>query len=531
MSNIAEIEQALDREDLPTAAALASTALASGIKAPLVYNLVAWRREEDGELAAADAVLREALNLWPDDPSLYLALGVVLRKNGQLRAAVGAFERAIELDGSYAAAWFERGATFERGGALKDASEDFRRTVVLEPANAAAHAALAASLARQGDREEARRHAEHALLLDPGAIAATNALALVAIEEKRFDDAVVLLEPIAEREQSDEMLISSRTLLGDAYEGAGRFDEAYAAYLAAQQTFHAVNSARVGEGYVEPLTTAEQAAEAMTMADPALWRTKRGADGPAKTHVFLTGYPRSGTTLVENILATLPNSVAIEERRTLAMIDPSTLSSPGSLEAFATSPESELARLSKSYWQHAAEAAGEPLDGKTFIDMDPFKGLRLPLIARLFPHAKVVLMRRDPRDVVWSCFHTSFAFNAGTMAFVTLESTARHYALTQTVIERARTTLPIDAFELRYEDLVRDFDPVTQQLCQFLDVPWSEDLRRFDRTANRRGVSTASTTQVRRGLYDGSGGWRRYERYFAQVEPILQPWIERYGYA
>lgn len=529
---ILEIERALDRDDLSGAAMLATGAMAKGVRDPLVYNLVAWRLEEDDKLDEAEEVIRKALALWGEDPSLHLALGVVLRKVGRLREAVESFERAIERDPNYAAAWFERGATFERGGALADAAEDFRRTLALEPNNAAAHASLGASLARRGDRAAAVQHAEQALRLEPGNVTAHNALALVAIEEKRFVDAIGLLEPIVgDGTDNRDMLVSTRTLLGDAYEGAERYDDAYRAYSAAQDLFHATNSERLGEGHRDALQTAQRIGDALEAADPAGWTNTAAPEGPASTHVFLTGYPRSGTTLVENILATLPNSVAIEERRTLGMVDRDYLQQIDGLARFSALPQADLDAFRTAYWERASEAAAEPVDGKIFVDMDPFKGLRLPIIAKLFPRAKVVLMRRDPRDVVWSCFHTSFAFNAGTMAFATLESTAQHYALTQRVITQSLASLPIDAFELRYEVLVRDFDATTQALCAFLGVPWDEELRRFDRTANRRGVSTASTTQVRKGLYDGSGGWRRYERQLATLEPILAPWIEKLGYS
>lgn len=532
LNDIAEIERALDRDDLPAAAALALDALARGVRDPLVFNLAAWRHEEDGRLEEAETVVGQALAAWPRDPSLHLALGIVLRKMGRMREAVLSFERAIELDPGYPAAWFERGSTFERGGALADAASDFRRTLELEPDNPAAHAALGANLARSGDRDGARRHATAALRNDPGNIAAHSALALVALEEKRFEDVIVLLEPIVARHgDNSELMISTRTLLGDAYEGAGRYDDAYEAYSAAQALFHSANSARIGEGYQDALEAASRIGDALEGADAALWQGTLALPGPAATHVFLTGYPRSGTTLVENILATLPNASAIEERRTLGMVDRDYLRDRDGLQRFASLPQGQLDALRAGYWQRAGEAANEPIAGKLFVDMDPFKGLRLPVIAKLFPKAKIVIMRRDPRDVVWSCFHTSFAFNAGTMAFATLESTARHYALTQRVIARSLETLPIDAFELRYERLVREFDETTQALCAFIGVPWNENLRRFDRTAQRRGVSTASTTQVRQGLYDGSGGWRRYERQLATVEPILRPWIERLGYA
>jgi tetratricopeptide (TPR) repeat protein len=532
LNHLVAIERALDRDDLPSAAAIAQDALAAGVRDPLVFNLVAWRQEEEGRLDQAESVLRDALHSWPEDASLHLALGIVLRKQGGLRAAVESIERAIALDNGYAAAWFERGATFERGGALADGADDFRRTIELEPVNAAAHASLATILARLGNRAEAATHATRALEIDPGNVAAHNALAIIAIEEKRFDDAIALLEPvIAASADNDEMLVSMKTLLANAYDGAGRIDEAYRTYAAAQALFHSANSVRPGQDEREAINIARQIGDALEAADPALWRGPAPSPGPAATHVFLTGYPRSGTTLVENILATLPGSVAIEERRTLNMIDNHYDKSAAGLMRFAALPELELTALSEAYWTRAGEAAGEPLENKLFIDMDPFKGLRLPIIARLFPKAKVILMRRDPRDVVWSCFHTNFAFNAGTMAFATLESTAEHYALTQRVIARSLAALPVDAFELRYETLVREFDSTTQILCAFLGVPWDPELRRFDRTAARRGVSTASTTQVRRGLYDGSGAWRRYEKYLATVEPILQPWIEQLGYA
>ena len=163
--------------------------------------------------------------------------------------------------------------------------------------------------------------------------------------------------------------------------------------------------------------------------------------------------------------------------------------------------------------------------------MDPLKATRLPLIARLFPQAKVLIMRRDPRDVVLSCFRTSFALTSAALEFTSLERAARHYAAMMELIEVARSCLPLAFHEVDYHALVRDFDGTTRQLCAFLDLPWDESLRRFDRTARDRGVATASASQVRRGLYDGRGQWEPFARHFDPVLPILQPWIEKLGYA
>jgi tetratricopeptide (TPR) repeat protein len=530
---LTQIDRALDADDLAAAATFADRALAQGHKDPIVFNLAAWKREEEGRFEEAEALLREALTLTPRDPSLHLALGVVLRGQGKLKAAVECFDQAITLDPAYGAAWFERGATFEKGGATQDAADDYSRTLELEPDNAAAHAALGGAHARRGETEAAQHHAGRALELDPGSVAARNALARLAMDDKRFDDAIALLEPVVgPDEDKRELLVSARTLLGDAYEGAGRYADAFHSYERAQTLFHHVHSTRLSVDRQGTHEFLEKLAASFAAADKSLWTpAPNPPESPVGLHVILTGYPRSGTTLVENILATLPNSVAIEERPTLGDVDRRFLNDADGLERFASLTEPELDELRAGYWQRAETAAEQSLAGKIFVDMDPFKGPRLPVIAKLFPKAKVIVMRRDPRDVVWSCFHTGFAYNAGTLAFTSLESTARHYALSWEIAQSALETLPIDWFELRYASLVREFDATTQALCAFLGVPWTDELRKFDRTARERGVSTASATQVRRGLYDGSGGWRRYADRLETVEPILKPWIERFGFA
>ena len=158
------------------------------------------------------------------------------------------------------------------------------------------------------------------------------------------------------------------------------------------------------------------------------------------------------------------------------------------------------------------------------------KGLHLPFIARLFPAARVIIMRRDPRDVVWSFFKTAIAPTSAAMEYTSLERAARHYDAMMRLIALALERLPLTVFELDYHRLVREFEPTTQALCGFVDIPWSEAVRRFDKTAQARGVSTASAGQVRKGLFDGSGQWRPYAAQFEPLMPLLQPWIERFGY-
>ena len=182
-----------------------------------------------------------------------------------------------------------------------------------------------------------------------------------------------------------------------------------------------------------------------------------------------------------------------------------------------------------AYWARVA-GAGVRCAGAPLVDMDPLKSLRLPLIARLFPEARVVLTRRDPRDVVWSCFHTHFALSNAALEFATLEGAARHYDAVMRLTEQSMERLPLTIHVLDYHRLIADFENETKALCGFAGLEWSEDLRRFDRTAKARGVSTASAGQVRKGLYDGRRQWEAFADQLAPVMSILAPWVEKFGY-
>lgn len=246
--------------------------------------------------------------------------------------------------------------------------------------------------------------------------------------------------------------------------------------------------------------------------------------------MFLLGYPRSGTTLVENILASASHVEALEEAPTLAEADRAFLSTRDGLGLLARLGEKELDTYRLAYWRGIA-ARGLDVADKGFVDMDPLKGMKLPIIARLFPRARIVAMRRDPRDVVWSCFHHGFAPSAAAVEFTDIEQAARHYDALMRFTRQSIEALGLDVHILRYEDLVVDFDAVTQRMCDFVGIQWSPALRAFDQTAKRRGITTASADQVGRGLFNGAGQWRRYRDQMAPALAILQPWVEEFGYS
>ncbi|QYE34366.1 sulfotransferase [Polymorphobacter sp. PAMC 29334] len=519
------IETALGNRQIGLAVTLAAAALAAGARDPMLFNLVAWRAEEAGDFAAAHHALGEAMALAPHDATIITAAGRALRKEGRIGAALAMFDRASAIEPGFAVPWLERGYALDVANDAIAALSSYQRAAALDPALAPAGAGAAAAAARLG--QPVAELAARALAIDPHDATATMALARseLASDPAR---AAARLRGVLERHMAVADRIAALTLLGDALDRLDTPADAFAAYAAGKAMFaqlHAPRFAALAEppqrDFIDGVATAVEAFV------PAAWHARVAPPG-RRGHVFLLGYPRSGTTLVENILASAAGVEALEERPTLIDADREFLTDPGGIARLAAIDAATATGFGDRYWQRVADAGVDP--ATTFVDMDPLKGIKLPLIARLFPDAGVVVMRRDPRDVVLSCFRQNFAITAAAYAFTTIEGVAEHYAALMRLTALCRERLPLAVHDLRYEDLVADFDTTTRSLCTFTGIDWSPDLRRFDRTATRRGVSTASAGQVNRPLYDGSGQWRRYADQLAPVMPILAPWIERFSY-
>jgi hypothetical protein len=183
------------------------------------------------------------------------------------------------------------------------------------------------------------------------------------------------------------------------------------------------------------------------------------------------------------------------------------------------------------YWRELREL-GLVFDGKVLVDNQPYNAAKLPLIAKLFPDAKILFMTRDPRDVVLSCFRTRFPMNATNYELLTLESTARYFDAVMRLFELFRAKLPLTMLAIPYETLLRDFRNCVIALIRYVglnpeDIAW--DAMKHTRT---RVIAAPDAMQIACGLnLEGIGSWRRYADRLAPVLPLLQPWIDGLGAA
>ena len=534
-ATVEAVETALKAKDQPVAIRLARQALDAGERHPLFLNLRAYWHETRNQLDAALADLQQAAALAPDDPIILNAYGLCLARLDRPAEAVAVFRRVTALKPEFGPAWFSLGHVTERINDLQTARGAYERAAALAPEFAAPFACLATLAARRGDWADARTEGEHALRLDPTLAAAARAIVAAEIAERRFIDAerrIVALLSDPKPGWEDRYLVCG--LLGDLRHAQGRYAEAFDAYTRGGRTALDANAARFAGNrstlsVVGWLTRHFAAARPWPRVAPAADQ-KAAPEGGAANHAFLLGFVRSGTTLLEQALAAHPDVATLEEQEALADSARVFMTAPAGLEPLAALDEADRRTYVDLYWRRVREFGVDP-EGRVFIDKLPFNTLKLPLIARLFPGAKVLFALRDPRDVVLSCLRQRFRVGAYTYELLTPEAAARFYAATMTLAAFYVEKLPLNIRYVRHEAVVEDFEGELRATATFLGLDWDERMRDFAARAATHPAATPSAVQLRQGLSrEGLGQWRNYREQLEPILPILQPWVERYGY-
>lgn len=490
---------------------------------------------ELGRSKDAEQILRQMLSLGVRDPGVAAALehnlGVALKKQNRLEEALLLFDTARARAPGLAAVAINLGDTLQQLGRLEQAAEFYRRALAIEPGNIEALSSAALVAARSNDFTHARTYGERAIALNARHGIAQIALAIADIEASQYATAQERLRLVLEDTDlaSDADAGLALGFAADALDRHDRIADAFAVYSASNERRRELGAAafrsRRAIDEIGRLTAYFEKTHRWS-ASPS----PPPASGAAAGHAFVLGFMRSGTTLLATALASHAQILAIDEREILTEPARAFLLNDTGLDRLAALDGSEIARWQSAYW-NAVRDAGLKVAGKVFVDKMPFNSLRMPLIARLFPGARVLFAIRDPRDVVLSCFRRRFDMTPYSFEFLRLEDCARFYASVMTLVERYREKLPLDILEYRYEDMIAGYEPTLRGACDFMGLEWSDSLRDFSAAAGAIDRRSASSAQVRRGLYpDAVGQWRRYREQLAPVLPILQPWVERFGY-
>jgi tetratricopeptide (TPR) repeat protein len=463
--------------------------------------------ERHGEAAAH---YEKVLSILPNDAAARTALGNTLHRLDRTEEAIAQYEKALAASPAHAEAHTSLGNTVHRLGRTDEAIGHFRRALAIDASDPAIHSSLGGALVALGRTSEASQAFERAIALAPRQVGFFWNLASArrfSADDRYFAAMLELAENMNALESEEQ--IDLHFALGKAFADIGDDARSFEHLLRGnalkrQQITYDEDKARQRLERIRGVFTAE------------LLRDKRGLGCPSAAPIFIVGMPRSGTTLIEQILASHPQAVGAGELREMANL----AGRIGSADAVAF-PEAvqelsgeELRRIGERYVQAVSRLAP---DAERIADKMPGNFSLAGLIHLVLPNARIIHACRDPRDTAFSCFSLLFS---GTLEFTyDLAELGRYYSAYLKLMAHWREALPQGIMlEVQYEDVVRDLEGQARRIIAHCGLEWDAACLSFYKT--ERSVRTASATQVRQPIYQTSiGRWRRHE---AQLQPLLR---------
>jgi tetratricopeptide (TPR) repeat protein len=463
------------------------------------------------DLQEADKAIESlcrAVCLDPSRSDYYYNLGRAYKARGLRREAVDAYTGALRLRPDFCLAVKDLGAVHLSLGNCTAAEDCYKRALELNPADFEAIAGLARVYTRERKYRQAEKLLEPCLREVPDNAAIGLAFAGIAGQVDRSGEAVSLLN--RQISQNKNLAKDSRAQihfkLGQLYDEMRDYRRAFANFQEGNRLRSSENNADAYKHNIDEIIA--------SFSRDTLSRTPR-SDTASELPVFIVGMPRSGSTLVEQIIASHPKVHGAGELDTL----PSLLNSISDLvgadrplpECVTDLEQRHLATLARSYLDEIRQLGP---NAARITDKMPSNFLNLGFIELLFPHAHIIHCRRNPLDTCLSCYFQDFA---GHHPYATdLRSLADYYRQYERLMKHWKNVLHIRMFEIDYEDLVHDFEPACKALIDYCGLEW--DAACLDFHSNERIVVTASAEQVNRRLYKESvERWRNYQAYIGEL--------------
>jgi tetratricopeptide (TPR) repeat protein len=400
-------------------------------------------------------------------------------------------------------------------------------------------------------------------------IRALTSLADIYILDKRFDDAAHIVERAVRLDPKNPLVIYAqamlkqeqgitdaerefRALLADAaadlltrvragyklagiLDSAGQYDDAMNALLEVKAIQRA-HAAPLAAPLQQMQQLHDEMARAMTSAIIDRWRADAPKLGPSRRLALLTGHPRSGTTLLEQVLDAHSDVISLEETTLIhdEIYNPMARGFPpgtGIFPILDSAPPSLICQLRESYFHCAEMFLRQPIGGRLLIDKNPGVNVMVAILTRVFPETRFLVALRDPRDVVMSCFMQSLTLTPVSSAYLTLGGTVKQYI---NVMDFWRAILPRlgdQAIYVRYEEMVDDLPGVARSVLGFLGLEFEESVLKFYEHARTKRVNSPSSAEAKKPLYRTAlGRWRNYEKYLEPYLSGLEPLLKEFNY-
>jgi hypothetical protein len=479
-------------------------------------------------------LLASVLKLNPRSISTRLLIGRVHGVRYEYDHALDWFDQAVEM-----APQHERGDTLIRAGKMArlffdpSVAETLLEDAVAESPALPAKLALAEHLIRIRKIEQARVLVDEVL---GASIKSPEATFLwCRLNEDYFAECEARLMDLMSSE-SGELKAKVGYQLAKMRDQAGDYDGAMSALVAAKDVLLPARDLIV-QNRANVHARQREIAVGLSSAQHKSWQTQAAELGAPARLALLGGHPRSGTTLLEQILDSHPDIVSAEESENFDMFafSPLVRMHPPScplLDVMESCSVGDLVTSRRSYLDAMDRCIGEQVGDRLLVDKNPSLTSLVPAFCRIFPETKFIAMIRDPRDVVISCYMQSFVpVSSVNGNYLTLKDTAHEYRQVMGAWIEVAGKLEIDKIEIRYEDMVEDLEAHARKALGFLGVDWNESVMEYDRHAREKVVRSPTSVAVTEKVHKrAKARWKNYEKHLEPVFETLSPCLKALGY-
>jgi len=506
-------------------------------------DLARWQTAQQqllgGRCGAALAAYRDLTRRFPAIPELWFELGNAASAELDFALAGAAYRRAQELAPNNPSLLGSIGHQYLGLRQLDNARASFERAVAADPDSVDARINLAVWFEKERRLEEAWANVETCLAKHPRDDQARYFRALLLHRKKMDAEAeTALRDLIRDEPKYPYVKYAAPHLLGVVLDQLGQYAEAVQWLCRAKAQVRTITDTAVLEkAYDESDRRRRELLACLTPEQLRRWRQEAQPSGERYQIAFLGGHPRSGTTLLEQILDAHPDVLAFDEPQSFSQEITSRLDFPQARSASAWSekidalPLSQRADMRRRYVKSLLREIPEEPSARVLLDKNPSPTMSLNLWLRVSPELKVLIALRDPRDVVISCFFLNIMLNATNVNFLSLERTAKHYADLMDVWLRLRELGGFGWLESRYEDVVADLATEGRKVTEFIGLSWHPDQARYFETARRKVLYAPTYHDVTQPVYQRAvGRWVRYAEALAPVQAKLEPYCRAFGY-
>ncbi|MGD1087421.1 MAG: sulfotransferase [Verrucomicrobiota bacterium] len=488
-----------------------------------------------GDLQQGIEIIERTTRLDPANWRLRLQLGRAHGFNYDYAAAERCLEQAVRFAPHKTEALAAAGKTSIEFGRPQMAEGYFRRAVEQRDATAETIARLAALYERTHRMEEAAVLVERALHLDNACPLARLTRAKLHRQAGRLVEAEQALRPMLTAADRESRVLGWYEL-GGIYDRQGRYDEAMTAYLEAKALL--LPDAPPLLTQLQPTIRHLQEMQNNISAELLQrWFDSGRELQTAHRLAFLGGHPRSGTTLLEQVLDSHPDTVSAAETRVftdeaLVLLTRGLPQGTPMLAALDGASVKSLGQARERYFHLMELFLDQPIGDRLLIDKNPDFQSLIPAFVRFFPEIKLLVAIRDPRDAVLSCFmQPLWPLSTGNATFLNLEGTVGTYTRVMGIWLTLKPLVKNPFLEVRYEDMVDDLESVARKTLDFLGVPWDARVMKFDEHARQKVVRSPTYSDVTKPVYKGAvGRWRNYQKYLEPHLEKLEPVVKAFGY-